>query len=82
MRKVVGGDDDPAGSFAVRSSDLVMGRHRRLEGWNRLATKPHSHAGGAERLAFPQNAQLSRDETGCRKSFARTVKLALKTQAP
>ncbi|MDX6462793.1 MAG: hypothetical protein QOE55_6490, partial [Acidobacteriaceae bacterium] len=36
----------------------------------------HSHDGSAERLAFPQNAQLSRDETGCRKSFARTVKLA------
>lgn len=42
----------------------------------------HSRAGGAERLEFPQNAQLSRGETGCRKSFARTVKLALKTQAP
>src|ERR1700747_3480810 len=36
MRKVVGGDDHPAGSFAVRSSDLVMGCHRRLESWNRL----------------------------------------------
>jgi hypothetical protein len=42
----------------------------------------HSHDGSAERLAYPQNAQLSRDETGRRKSFARTVKLALRTQAP